>query len=245
MEDSTSRSLISLSRFLSLETETGAATEDDEDDEMKEHWTSLIEDEEYLRLLFDKDTPGNYIESRLDDWIKIGRLEAIQWIFDMRSNLQFQFHTAYLSVTYIDRFLSKLRFTPWTIRLLAIACLSLAAKMNERKDWANWNNRELSSDFQFQKGVTQRAELLVLNTLDWRMHSITPFHFIRYFISCFCKESSPQRRFISLISQIVCAATNGKYGYNQASVIYHSNGGYVDGHGSGFEQGVPGDEGQD
>ncbi|KAI3686824.1 hypothetical protein L1987_80513 [Smallanthus sonchifolius] len=75
MADSTSRSLLSLSRFLSLETETGAAAEDDE---MKEHWTSLIEDEEYLRLLLDKDTPGNYIESRLDDWIKIGRSEAIR-----------------------------------------------------------------------------------------------------------------------------------------------------------------------
>jgi cyclin D1/2/4 len=38
------------------------------------------------------------------------------------------------------------------------------------------------SRFVFEARTIQRMELLVLSTLDWRMHAITPFSFIDYFL---------------------------------------------------------------
>ncbi|XP_076936370.1 cyclin-D5-1-like [Bidens hawaiensis] len=200
----------SLSRFLSLPTPTGLP-----DDELNQYSKlSLIENEECLMNLLEKETARNRIDSHADEWIKTARSEAIQWIFNTRSVLQFQFRTAYLSITYIDRFISKSPIIvshdkkPWLIRLLAIACLSMAAKMNESKNWA------LSSLLQtepFTENVVKRMEIMVLNELEWRMHSITPFHFIGYFVSCLFKEiasSSSERRLMYLISQIICAETN-------------------------------------
>ncbi|EEF37094.1 cyclin d, putative [Ricinus communis] len=67
-------------------------------------------------------------------WLRCARLDAIDWIFNTRAIFGFRFHTAYLSVTYFDRFLSKRSIDDgklWAIRLLSVACLSLAAKMEE------------------------------------------------------------------------------------------------------------------
>ncbi|KAJ0789648.1 putative cyclin [Helianthus annuus] len=210
MADSSSPSPFSLSRFLSLETtDTGLATADDEEDDLNE----LKEDEEYLRVLLDKEeSVRNRIDqsSHVHDSILISRSEAIQWIFNVRSSLQFKFHTAYLSVTFIDRFISvsPSHIThddkPWAIRLLAVACLSLAAKTIDRTNW-QLSSLLQAEGFEFSNKAVQRMELLVLTTLDWRMCSITPFRFIGYFVSCLCNESL--RGLVSMISQIICAAT--------------------------------------
>ncbi|KAJ0605178.1 putative cyclin [Helianthus annuus] len=210
MADSSSPSSFSLSRFLSLETtDTGLATADDDEDDLNK----LNEDEEYLRVLLDKEES---VRNRIDqphvhDSILISRSEAIQWIFNVRSSLQFKFHTAYLSVTFIDRFISvsPSHIThddkPWAIRLLAVACLSLAAKTIDRTNW-QLSSLLQAEGFEFSNKAVQRMELLVLTTLDWRMCSVTPFRFIRYFVSCLCNESS-SRDLVSMISQIICAAT--------------------------------------
>ncbi|KAJ0577622.1 putative cyclin [Helianthus annuus] len=209
MADSSSPSSFSLSRFLSLETtDTGLAAADDEEDDLNE----LNEDEEYLRVLLDKESAHNRIDQpHVHDSILISRSEAIQWIFNVRSSLQFKFHTAYLSVTFIDRFISvsPSHIThddkPWAIRLLAVACLSLAAKTIDRTNW-QLSSLLQAEGFEFSNKAVQRMELLVLTTLDWRMCSITPFRFIGYFVSCLCNESS-SRDLVSMISQIICAAT--------------------------------------
>lgn len=69
-----------------------------------------------------------------------------------------------------------------------MACVSLAAKLEER------GRRPLSQfqieDYNFDNKSIQRMELLVLNTLEWRMISITPFPFLHYLIIKFCKNSS-------------------------------------------------------
>ncbi|KAJ0829423.1 putative cyclin [Helianthus annuus] len=215
MADSSSPSSFSLSRFLSLETtDTGLATADDDEDDLNE----LKEDEEYLRVLLDKEES---VHNRIDqphvhDSIRISRSEAIQWIFNARSSLRFKFHTAYLSVTFIDRFISvsPSHIThddkPWAIRLLAVACLSLAAKTIDRTNWQLSSLSLQAEGFEFSNKAVQRMELLVLTTLDWRMCSVTPFRFIGYFVSCLCNESS-SRDLVSMISQIICAATIGKF----------------------------------
>lgn len=96
----------------------------------------------------------------------------------------------------------------WAIRLLSVACLSLAAKMTELK--APALSDFPADEYNFESNTIHRMELLVSTTLDWRMHSITPFNFISCFIPCFCNESS-NREFVSLTTQILLATTKGKF----------------------------------
>lgn len=159
-------------------------------------------------------------------------------LIQTRAIFGFRFQTAYLSMTYFDRFLSsrsidvryfyfksvaKFQFNTWflllisfiiflqsekswAVKLLSVACLSLAAKMEEVKTPA-------LSEFQmeecnFESKIIQRMELLVLNTLQWRMLSITPFSFIQYFIIRFCKESPP-RHVVSKTARFILAVVRG------------------------------------
>ncbi|KAK8954947.1 Cyclin-D6-1 [Platanthera zijinensis] len=91
---------------------------------------------------------------------------------------------AYLAVNYVDRFLAKReipREKTWIVRLLAISCLSLASKMKN----IDLSPADLQSEegFIFDSQTIWRMELLVLSTLEWRMRSITPFSFLRFFLS--------------------------------------------------------------
>lgn len=94
----------------------------------------------------------------------------------------------------------------WAIKLLSVACLSLAAKMEEL------NIPALSEfqleDYNFESKVIQRMELLVLNTLEWRMASTTPFAFLHHFIIKLCKESPPTKTVSSTVG-IILATMRG------------------------------------
>jgi hypothetical protein len=69
--------------------------------------------------------------------IASARKEAIQWILAVNSYHDFSALTAVLSVNYLDRFLLSLLsrrdmpMKPWMVQLTAVACLSLAAKVEE------------------------------------------------------------------------------------------------------------------
>ncbi|KAF5198385.1 Cyclin-d5-1 [Thalictrum thalictroides] len=133
-----------------------------------------------------------------DDWLKCARLDSIQWILKIRTFLGFCFQTAYLSITYLDQFLSKRSIDSektWAIQLLSVACLTLAAKMEEVTVPAL---SEFSiEDYKFESKVIQRMELLVLNTLEWRMASITPFAYLHYFITKISDESQHKNNMVS------------------------------------------------
>lgn len=89
--------------------------------------------------------------------------------------------TAYLAVSYIDRFLSKqvvLENKPWIIHILVIASLSLAAKMRNIINPITFNEGGWSQSI-------HRMEILILTTLQWRLRSITPYAFLQFFNSLF------------------------------------------------------------
>jgi len=96
----------------------------------------------------------------------------------------------------------------WAIQLLSIACLSLAAKMEE------CNVPALSEfkldDYSFEGKVIQKMELLVLSTLEWKMGIITPFDFLSCFITKLCKESPPSPTF-SKTMQLIFTTMKGEY----------------------------------
>ncbi|XP_040950108.1 cyclin-D5-1 isoform X2 [Gossypium hirsutum] len=59
-----------------------------------------------------------------------------------------------------------------------------------------------TEEFNFESKTIQRMELLVLNTLEWRLSSATPFAFLNFFIKKMCKISPPDH-FISITVQLI------------------------------------------
>ncbi|XP_010272026.1 PREDICTED: cyclin-D1-1-like isoform X3 [Nelumbo nucifera] len=112
------------------------------------------------------------------------RQESVEWILKVQAFYHFQPLTAYLSVNYLDRFLSSSRLPQakgWPLQLLSAACLSLAAKMEEPLVPSLLDLQVEATKFIFEPRTIQRMELLVLSALDWRLRSITPFNFVNYF----------------------------------------------------------------
>ncbi|KAL7088817.1 hypothetical protein ACP275_13G151300 [Erythranthe tilingii] len=92
----------------------------------------------------------------------------------------------YLSVNYVDRFLSKqqtLEKKPWIAQILVVASLSLAAKMRNSDLSLPISDLQREEGFEFESQSVRRMETILLSTLQWRMRSITPFSFLQYFIS--------------------------------------------------------------
>ncbi|XP_050236471.1 cyclin-D1-1 [Mercurialis annua] len=118
------------------------------------------------------------------------REDSVAWILRVQAYYRFQPLTAYLSVNYLDRFLYS-RPLPqtngWPMQLLSVACLSLAAKMEEPLVPSLLDLQVEGAKFVFEPRTIRRMELLVLNVLDWRLRSITPFSFLAFFA---CKMDS-------------------------------------------------------
>lgn len=148
----------------------------------------LVYEDDYLQMLVQKERtlPSIYSasSSNYPSWLKNSRSLAIIWILNAKDSFGFKNQTAYLSVIYLDRFLSRryiYEHQAWAVALLAVASLSLAAKMDECKVPA-------LSEYQvpyyvFNGNVIQNMELLVLTTLEWKMSFVTPFVYIDYLVN--------------------------------------------------------------
>ncbi|CAL0303924.1 unnamed protein product [Lupinus luteus] len=109
---------------------------------------------------------------------------------------------SYLAVNYLDRFLAKqgiLKPKPWSLRLLAISCFSLAAKMMST-EYSSTNVQALLEQSDggiiLETQTIQRMEAIILGALQWRMRSITPFSFITFFINLFALKDPPMRQIL-------------------------------------------------
>ncbi|XP_042029569.1 cyclin-D5-1-like [Salvia splendens] len=146
-------------------------------------------DSEYIRMLIRKETIFQSKYSAQIEGIRWKRRDVVNWILDRRVHFGFHCRTAYISLFYLDRFLSRRSIDKeesWAMRLLSIACLSLAAKMEENE--APSLSEYDADEYSFNGDVIQKMELLVLNTLEWKMSCITPFTYLNYFASLFCSE---------------------------------------------------------
>ncbi|XP_054808326.1 cyclin-D1-1-like [Prosopis cineraria] len=118
------------------------------------------------------------------------REESVAWILKVQAYFGFQPLTAYLSVNYMDRFLDSGRLpqaSGWPLQLLSVACLSLAAKMEEPLVPPLVDLQVEGAKYIFEPKTIRRMELLVLGALDWRLRSVTPFNFLSFFA---CKLDS-------------------------------------------------------
>ncbi|KAL1556713.1 hypothetical protein AAHA92_12298 [Salvia divinorum] len=112
------------------------------------------------------------------------RSEYIAWILKVQRYYGFQPLTAYLSVNYFDRFVCCHHLPKkngWPLQLLSVACLSLAAKIEERLVPSLLDIQVEDAKYIFEPKTVQRMELLVLRVLDWRLRSISPFCYLSFF----------------------------------------------------------------
>jgi cyclin D3, plant len=132
------------------------------------------------------------------------RRDMVKWVTCAVSMHGFTTQTALLSVNYLDRcFLNGVlqlqHDKPWMGRLAAVACLSLAAKVEETQvpllldlqlqvTWEEKTGTDAGAGFLFEAKTVRRMELLVLSALQWRLNSVTALSFIQPLVSLLCSE---------------------------------------------------------
>ncbi|GFZ18822.1 ARM repeat superfamily protein [Actinidia rufa] len=156
-------------------------------------------EDEYVRVLIQKESifeynspssAANFRPVEIPSWLKYARLDEIEWVIDTRPLLGYQYGTAFLSLTYFDRFISTRKVNSGSlrsVRLLSVACLALAAKMLETKP-PSLSEYDIDDHHDFKSKEIYETELLVLNALHWKMGSITPFAYLNQFTTNFCLQ---------------------------------------------------------
>ncbi|XP_075096985.1 cyclin-D4-1 isoform X2 [Nicotiana tabacum] len=175
-----------------------------------------LQSEECMDLMIEKENQhmpcADYLDKLRNGKLDIEiREQILDWIGKVHSHFNFGPLCLYLSVNYLDRFLSAydLPGKVWMIQLLAIACLSLAAKMEETIVPLSLDLQIKEARFVFEARTIQRMELLILSTLKWRMHAITPFTFIDYFIRKINGDQIASRSLITKAVKVILRTLKG------------------------------------
>ncbi|KAI4366469.1 hypothetical protein MLD38_022343 [Melastoma candidum] len=118
-------------------------------------------------------------------WLFQVRNDAVEWIMKVHAFYSFSAATAVLAVDYLDRFLLSCYGTlegekPWMTQLTAVACLSLAAKVEETRVPLLLDLQVEDSSYVFEARTIQRMEVVVLSSLRWRMNPVTPLSFVDF-----------------------------------------------------------------
>ncbi|KAE8668122.1 Cyclin-D3-1 [Hibiscus syriacus] len=136
-------------------------------------------------LFWEDDELLSLFSKEEDEFLTVTRREihreAVEWMLNVNDRHGFTALTAVLSVNYLDRFLSSFGLQnnkPWLIQLVAVTCLSLAAKVEETHVPLLLDLQVEGARYVFEPKTIQRMELLVLSTLKWKMHPITPLSFL-------------------------------------------------------------------
>lgn len=96
----------------------------------------LVEEDDELVTLKSKEKEAHLVWDELnsDGSLTVARKEVVDWMIKVNAHYGFSALTCVLAVNYFDRFVSSSRFQkdkPWMSQLAAVACLSLAAKVEE------------------------------------------------------------------------------------------------------------------
>ncbi|KAF7840798.1 cyclin-D3-1 [Senna tora] len=143
----------------------------------------LFWEDEELSSLFSKEEEACSDVLSVD--LSLARREAVEWMLRVNAHYGFSLLTATLAINYLDRFLFTFHFQrekPWMIQLVAVTCLSLAAKVEETQVPLLLDLQVEDTKYMFEAKTIQRMELLVLSTLKWKMHPVTPLSFLDHII---------------------------------------------------------------
>ncbi|KAK4493169.1 hypothetical protein RD792_017971 [Penstemon davidsonii] len=142
------------------------------------------DDEDYLSFLLHKEQENElYPDFVKNPSLAQARGEAVEWMLKVIGYYSFSALTAVLAVNYLDKFLFKFQShneKPWMIQLSAVACLSLAAKVEEIEVPLLVDLQVEDCKYVFESKTIQRMEVLVLSTLEWKMNPVTPLSFLDF-----------------------------------------------------------------
>ncbi|CAN6206113.1 unnamed protein product [Urochloa humidicola] len=199
----------------------------DGDDELVEVRSSLdffdaagavfpVDTDEVVRALLEKETdhlPLDGYAERLEHagLVSSWRRYAMDWICKVHSYYNFGPLSLYLAVNYLDRFLSShnLPDDKPLKQLLSVGCLSLAVKMEETVVPLPVDLQVCDPEFEFDATNIGRMEIIILTTLKWRMHAVTPFTFISYFLDKFSEGKPPSFALASRCANIIVGTLKG------------------------------------
>uniref|UniRef100_A0A3Q3X294 Cyclin-I n=1 Tax=Mola mola TaxID=94237 RepID=A0A3Q3X294_MOLML len=110
------------------------------------------------------------------------RDEAVRWLTEVHSRLQLYPETLVLAVSILDRFLAPIKARPKYLRCIAIACFFLAAKTCEEDECVpSLKELAASSSCGCSPSEILRMERIILDKLNWDLHTATALDFLHIF----------------------------------------------------------------
>ncbi|GMJ03510.1 CYCLIN D3;1 [Hibiscus trionum] len=187
------------------------------------------DDEELLSMFSTETRIDPFGVFNIDGYFpSIARCEAVEIVFKVNAFHGFTALTAVLAVNYLDKFLTSFRFQrdinnnnkPWLIHLVAIACLSLAAKVEEIHVPLLLDLQVDEAKYVFEAKTIQRMEFLILSTLKWKMHPITPLSFLNHIIRRLGLKTPLHWEFLKRCEQLLlCVISDSKSIHYLPSVL--------------------------
>lgn len=119
--------------------------------------------------LKEKNRPiGNFIEAIQKNVTARNRMVLVDWLVEVAGEYNLSSHTLYLTVSCLDRFLSRRSIPKSKLQLLGVACMSAAAKYEEMNPP---NSAEFAdiTDNAFTKREVSDMEIDVLKVLEWEI----------------------------------------------------------------------------
>ncbi|PWZ09700.1 Cyclin-A1-1 [Zea mays] len=125
--------------------------------------------------------PTNFLETTQTDMSKTMRAILIDWLVEVTEEYRLVPETLYLTVNYIDRYLSVKEISRHRLQLVGVACLLIAAKYEEICPPLV---EELCyiTDYSYTKEEVLQMEASVLNNLKFEMTVPTAKCFLRRFV---------------------------------------------------------------
>ncbi|CAN1801007.1 CYCD3-1 [Linum perenne] len=176
------------------------------------------DDDEELCSLFDKERG---VELKTAARNPVARRRAVEWIVKVNNHYEFSTLTAFLAINYLDRFIAgPCNEKPWTIQLVAVGCLSLAAKVEETDVPLLLDLQIDRTRYLFEAKTIQRVELLILSELGWRMHPVTPISFMDHIVERMRLKGNAHWDFLSRCHRLLLCLLSGKKGGKKGFLVF-------------------------